>query len=314
MSFSVTILGTSSAVPNSKRNPSSQVVNLNQNLFLVDCGEGTQIQLRKNKLNLSKIKHIFISHLHGDHVFGLFGLLSTYSLLGRDVDLHIYANEKLKEIIESHNKFFNNKLTYKIIFHFLNEGEKSLLYEDKFLMIKAFPLKHSIACHGFVFKEKPKLLNIKKYKIAQYNIPISEINKIKNGADFLTEDGQLIHNQELTIKSEKPCSYAYCSDTAFYPKIINEISQVDLLYHESTFANTESKRAQTTQHSTAEDAATIAKEANVKSLLLGHFSTRYSNLDILLNEAKSIFRDTEIAIEGKTYKIDQNEESDSSKK
>jgi len=303
MDFSVTILGTSSAVPNSQRNPSSQVVRYNSNYFLIDCGEGTQIQLRRNKINLSKINHIFISHLHGDHVYGLFGLLSTYSMLGREKDLNIYADAKLKDLIAYHNDFFNNKISYKLIFHALKEGDTEILFEDKLLSIKMFPLKHSIATHGFVFKEKEKQRNIKKYKIEEFNISVSQINEIKNGSDLISQEGKLVLNKELTTDPEPVRSFAYCSDTAYFPNVIDEIKNVDLLYHEATFMNKDIKRAYKTLHSTAEQAASIAEISEVKNLLLGHFSTRYNNIDPLLAEAKVKFENTEIAQEGKEYQI-----------
>lgn len=305
MNFSVTVLGTASAIPNSKRNPSSQVINLHSSYFLVDCGEGTQIQLRRHHFRFSKINHIFISHLHGDHVFGLFGLLSTYSLLGRTNDLHIYANSRLKELIDYHNQFFNNNLKYSLKFHSLEEGESSVVLETEAFFVKAFPMKHSVAVHGFLFQEKKRLRKIDKNRIEEYNIPVSEIVNIKKGKDFLTEDGKPIPNKQLTFDVPKARSYAYCSDTAYYPEMIKEIESIDLLFHESTFCNADKERAKATQHSTAEQAATIAKDAQVKQLLLGHFSTRYKDLRLLEKEAQEIFQDSIIAEEGKQYDIEE---------
>ena len=305
MDFSLTVLGTSSAVPNSKRNPSSQIVNYNSNLFLVDCGEGTQIRLRQNRIKLSKINHIFISHLHGDHVFGLFGLLSTYSLLGRVNPLHIYSDARLKELIDFHNQFFKNNLSYELVFHELEEGKSEIVYQDKYLYVHAFPLKHSVSSHGFLFREKKRLRKIDKYQIEKYKIPVSEIVNIKQGSDFVLEDGQIISNDKLTFNAPKERSFAYCSDTAYYPPIIKNIENIDLLFHESTFCNEDKERARFTMHSTAEQAASIAKEANVKKLLLGHFSTRYKDLNPLLEEAKLVFSNTVIAEEGQTYKIEE---------
>ncbi len=305
MDFSVTILGISSAVPNSKRNPSSQVVNLHNNYFLVDCGEGTQIQLRRNHFKFSKINHIFISHLHGDHVFGLFGLLSTFSLLGRTNDLHIYANSRLKELIDYHNQFFNNNLTYQLIFHPLTDGESEIVLETDSYFVKAFPMKHSVPVHGFRFSEKQRPRKIDKNRIDEYKIPILEIENIKKGANFIKDDGEIIPNQQLTFDVPKPRSYAYCSDTAYNPLMINEIENLDLLFHESTFCTSDKERAKLTMHSTAEQAATIAKDAKVKSLLLGHFSTRYKDLSLLGKEAQAIFKNTQIAEEGKRYDIEE---------
>ncbi len=306
MDFSVTVLGISSAVPNSKRNPSSQIVKLHNNFFLVDCGEGTQSQLRRNHFKFSKICHIFISHLHGDHVFGLFGLLSTFSLLGRSRDLHIYANSKLKELIDYHNQFFNNKLTYPIIFHSLIEGKSEVVLETDAYFVKAFPMKHSIPVHGFRFQEKKRLRKIDKSRLDECRIPISEIVNIKKGLDFIKDNGEIIPNQYLTFDVPKPRSYAYCSDTAYYPDMLNEINNLDLLFHESTFCNSDIKRAEETKHSTAKQAATIAKKSAAKQLLLGHFSTRYKDLSLLEVEAQAIFQNTKIAEEGKRYDIKEN--------
>lgn len=305
MDFSVTILGTSSAIPTSKRNPSAQIVNYDSKFFLLDCGEGTQVQIRKNHFRLSKIDHIFISHLHGDHIYGLFGLISTFSLLGRAKPLHIYSSHKLQELLSFHDSFFNNKLSFAIEFHALEEGKTDVVYQDEKLMIEAFPLKHSIATHGFLFKEKKRARKINKHKLDAFSVPISEIVKIKHGADFFCEDGRLIPNKELTFDVPKERAYAYCTDTAYYPNIIKKIEKVDLLYHEATFCNKDAERAKKTMHSTAEQAATIARDAKVQKLIIGHFSTRYSNLTRLLKEAKQVFNNTEIAEEGQTYIIEE---------
>ncbi len=306
MNFSITVLGTASAIPNSKRNPPAQVVNIHSQSFLVDCGEGTQIQLRKNTIKLSKINHIFISHLHADHILGLPGLLSTYSLLGRVNPLHIYANYKLKELIDYYQVFFNNKLSYSIIFHALEPEKSANVFENDNIIVKAFPMKHSVPVHGFLFQEKKRKHNIDKTKVLYYQIPISEIKKIKEGADFVTKEGRIISNEELIFPAPKERAYAYCSDTAYYEAIIQYIKDVDILYHESTFCKEDLKRAYVTQHSTSEQAAKIAKESRVGKLLLGHFSTRYKNLDSMLEDAKNIFVNTEIAEENKVYKIEEN--------
>jgi len=306
MDFSVTILGTSSAIPNSKRNPPSQLVNHNGQLFLIDCGEGTQTQLRRNHISLSKINRILISHLHADHVLGLFGLISSYALLGRTNTLHIYSDPRLKDLVEFQNVFFNNKLSYQIEFHFLEEKKDAIVFEDEKLIVKAFPLKHSVPTHGFLIKEKKRLRKIDKAKISFYQIPISKIKDIKQGSDFKTQSGKIISNKELTFDVPKERSYAYCSDTAYYKEIVRHIEGVDLLFHESTFCKEDLKRAYQTQHSTSQHAAEIAKEANVNKLLLGHFSTRYKNLDSMLFDAKKIFLNTEIAKERKCYSIEES--------
>jgi ribonuclease Z len=305
MNFSVTVLGTSSAIPNSKRNPSSQVVNVHDRLFLVDCGEGTQILLRKNRIKLAKLNHICISHLHGDHIFGLFGLLSTYSLLNRTTALHIYANTRLEELLDFHKSFFDHELTYPLVFHPLEPDFAGVIFEDDHVLVKAFPMRHSIPSHGYLFEEKERMKKISAFKISEYKITPEDIKKIKLGQDYTTSDGRIIPNSELTTNPPLPRSYAYCSDTKYFPKISQFIDGVDLLYHESTFANAEKDRAKSTQHSTAEQAAKIAKLANVKKLLLGHFSTRYNDLSVLLKEATAVFLTSEIAEENKTYSIDE---------
>jgi len=303
MNFSVTVLGTASAIPNSKRNPSSQLINIHERFFLVDCGEGTQIQIRKNKQKLGKINHIFISHLHGDHVYGLFALLSTYNLLDRNTPLHIYANKNLKEILAFHEQHFISNQKFELIFHALPEGESLDLYEDDHVFISAFPLQHSVPTHGFVFKEKERLRKINKYKIEAYNIPVTQIMNIKNGASFTCENGDVIPNKELTLNPPPARSFAYCSDTAYTESILPFIKNVDLLYHEATFKDSEKDRAKITQHSTAKDAANIAHLANAERLLIGHFSSRYKYLDALKKEAQSIFEKTEIAVDGETHLI-----------
>ncbi|MBN2669652.1 MAG: ribonuclease Z [Bacteroidales bacterium] len=303
MNFSITVLGTSSAIPNSKRNPSAQVVNVHERFFLVDCGEGTQQLLRKNHIKLSKIHHIFISHLHGDHVLGLFGLVSTFSLLGRNDDLHIYSDPRLKEIIEYHNSFFGNELSYNIVFHDLFEGQAATIYEDDHLIIKTFPLKHSVPSHGFVFNEKERYRSVDKQKIQKYKLEFPDIVRIKSGEDFITESGEIIPNKELTFNPPKQRSYAYCSDTAYFPDIVPFIDEVDILYHEATFADSEQERAKQTMHSTAGQAAQIALQAKAKRLLLGHFSTRYKDINILKVQAKRYFTNCELAQEGFNYEI-----------
>ena len=305
MDFSITILGTSSAIPNSQRNPTSQIVNCHNQLFMVDCGEGTQSRLRKNRIRLSKINHIFISHLHADHVLGLTGLISTYALLGRVNTLHIYANPRLKELIAYQNTFFNNDLPYTIEFHDLEPEQEAVVFEDQTILVKAFPLKHSVPTHGFLFQEKKRLRKIDKQKVDFYQIPISEIHKIKQGSNFVTSEGKCIKNKDLTFDVPKERSYAYCSDTAYYEEIVEKIKGVDILYHEATFCKEDLKRAYQTQHSTSEQASQIAKKAQVGKLLLGHFSTRYKNLNTLLSEAKAIFQNAEIAEEGTVYTIDE---------
>jgi len=301
MCFSLTILGSSSALPTSQRSLPAHVIKMHERVFLIDCGEGTQIQLRKYRVRLARIHNIFISHLHGDHYFGLFGLINSFNLLGRKSDLHIYAPADLEKILD-HQLFYFDKLNYKIIFHPLEEN-KAVIFEDDKLTVKHFPLKHKIPTWGFIFLEKQNPPNIKKELVRKFNIPFTEIIRIKNGGDLVREDGKTIKNIDLVIPAPKPRSMAYCSDTMFYPAIIPVIKKVDLLYHEASFSNEDEWRATNTTHSTGKQAATIAREAEVGKMVIGHFSARYKNLDFLLEECKEVFANTELAIEGRSFEI-----------
>ena len=298
MSFKVTVLGSSSAVPTSSRFTSAQIVNISERFFLIDCGEATQIQLRKYKIKFSKINHILISHLHPDHYLGIFGLMSSFALMGRRSTLHLYCFKELKELIDIQFKYYYGNLGYKIEYHFLKQGISELIYEDNVLSINTIPLKHRIPTSGFILSEKTKELNIKKDKISFYNLGIKDIIDIKKGLDFITNDGFVIKNSDLTFPQILPKSYAYCSDTLYDETIIDIIKNIDLLYHEATFLSSEKNRANETCHSTAEDAATIAKKANVKKLLIGHFSARYRSSDVLLKEASLVFANTIAAEDG----------------
>lgn len=301
--FEITILGTNSSIPTSNRFPSSQFVNISDRYFLIDCGEGTQMQLRKYKIRFQKINHIFISHLHGDHYLGLMGLLQSMHLLGRKAELHLYAPKELQEIIEIQHKHSGTHLTYELIFHPLRFNTSELIMEDDKVTVETIPLNHRIACWGFLFKEKPHLNKIKKEKIEEYIIPLEKIHEIKSGGDFITNEGKTIPNKELVELPLPPRSYAYCSDTRYTETIIPIISGVDLLYHEATFLEDLIERAKQTMHSTAKEAATIALKSNVKKLLIGHFSARYDDIIPLLEEAKTIFTNTELAKEGRVVAI-----------
>lgn len=290
-------------MPTSKRNLTAHVLNVHERFFLIDCGEGTQIQLRRNKIRFGKINHIFISHLHGDHIFGLFGLISTFNLLNRDKNLHIYAHSELENILTRHIEYFERNLSFKIIYHHINPKLNEIIFEDSKLTVETIPLKHRVPCCGFLFKEKPHLKNIKKTFVEKYVVPIAQIQKIKEGDDFITESGKIIPNAEITLPQFKQRSYAYCTDTAYYEKIIPIINNVDLLFHESTYANNLKKQAKETFHSTAEQAATIAKKANAAKLLIGHFSARYKDITNLIVEARSVFENTIVAEDGEKYEI-----------
>lgn len=298
MPFSVTILGSSSAIPTSNRFLTAHLVNHDERFFLIDCGEGTQIQLRRLKTKFSRINHIFISHLHGDHVFGLFGLISSMSMLGRKIPLHIYSNSKLEEILKSHFSFFNDDIKFPIVYHPIGSKNSELIYDDNKIEIITIPLKHRIPCVGFLFREKKKLRNIKKIAIEEYNLGIKDIIAIKKGEDFISDNGKIIPNNLITTSPPLSKSYAFCTDTKYNENIIPLISGVDILYHESTFLSSDIKLAKSTYHSTAAQAATIALKANVKQLVIGHFSSRYKHDKEYLTEAKSIFENTIMAKEG----------------
>ncbi len=295
--FSVTILGSSAATPTSIRFPSAQVVSHQYKPFLIDCGEGTQIQLRKNQVRFSKINHIFISHMHGDHFFGLIGLISTFNLLGRETELHIYAPETIKEVIDLQFSVSETQLRYQIHYHFLKFDTKHLLYEDKRLEIFSFPLNHSIATCGFLFKEKPHPRKIRKEALKIYDIPDLAFEGIKQGDDFVKNNGEIVSNELLTKPGIDQKSYAYCSDTAYSKNISDFIEDVDLLYHECSFMEDMRKTAEIKMHSTTFDAARVANDINAKKLIIGHFSARYKDLDPVLSETKKVFKNTILAIE-----------------
>lgn len=301
MSLSVTILGCNSALPTSKRFSTAQVLEVSGRFFLIDCGEGTQIQLRRFKLNFAKLNHIFISHLHGDHYFGIWGILSTFSLLNRKTPLHIFGHANLKKLIDFHITTGQEFIGYEIVFHPLQYDSKSIIFEDEALIVESFPLKHRIPVCGFLFREKPKPRNIKKEMVQYLQIPYKEIHKIKEGQDYITEAGEIFKNEFLTNPPPPSASYAFCTDTKPFEKLAGFIGPVDLLYHEATYTSELEKQAHETGHSTALDAAKSALKAKVKTLLLGHYSSRYKDLKPLLAEAQSLFPNTELAEDGKVF-------------
>jgi ribonuclease Z len=303
LSSQLVILGCSSATPTTNRNPTAQLLNIHERFFLIDCGEGTQMQLRRYKLRFAKINHIFISHLHGDHYLGLMGFLSSLHLLGRTNELHLYCHAALKEIIDVQLKFSETTLRYPLTYHFYDKNGPELLFEDEKVSVHSIVLNHRISCRGFLFREKPGLLSVRKGKLEQYRIPVEDIFSIKSGEDFTTEEGKIVSNSELTYPRAKTLSYAFCSDTCYDESILDSIKEVDLLYHEATFMHSMQKRAKETYHSTAREAALMAQKAGVKKLLIGHFSARYADLDPLLQEAKEVFENTELAEDGKTIKF-----------
>ncbi len=295
--FEVNILGCGSALPTTRHFASSQVLNIREKLFMIDCGEGTQLQLRRSKLKFSRLNHIFISHLHGDHCFGLMGLLSTFDLLGRTAAMHIYAHPDFEPILNMQLDYFCKKMDYEVVFHPINPSKIEIIYEDRSVSVTTIPLRHHIPTCGFLFSEKKTPDHIKRDMIDYYGIPTCDINRIKNGEDYVLADGTVIPNNRLTAPSSSPRKYAYCSDTLYHREIIEQVKGVDLLYHEATFADSDRPKAEMTFHTTALQAATIAKDAGVKQLVIGHFSARYEEEDLLLKEAQSVFPNTVLAIE-----------------
>jgi len=301
--FSVTVLGSSAAIATHDRNLTSHLVNHCQRLFLIDCGEGTQFRLRELKVRSNRIRHIFISHLHGDHFFGLIGLISTMHLLRRTEELTIYGPPMLKEIIELQLEASQTQVFYPLTFKTTQAVYEEEIYEDGKLAVTSFPLTHRIATTGFIFREKEMPRHINKQACDRYGVKIVQYESLRTGLDFIADDGEIIPNSELTTPPDYPRSYAYCSDTAYKEDIVPAIAGCDLLYHESTFAGDLTEAAAEKQHSTNVQAATIAKLAGAKKLMLGHFSARYEDLEPLLTEAKEVFPETILAEEGRTVYI-----------
>jgi len=294
----VTILGCNSALPSINSFQSAQMFHFHEKQFLIDCGEGTQIRLRQFTQKTSRLNHIFISHLHGDHCFGLIGLITTLGMLGRTADLVIHSQSDLEKLLQPQIDYYCPNINFNIRFEPFNTRIHSLLYEDRSLQVFSIPLKHRVPASGFLFVEKEKDRHIIREMIDFYQIPVKDIMSIKQGADFMTPNGEIIPNAKFTTPPTPPKKYAFCSDTVFYEKIIQWIEGVDLLYHEATFLHQDIVRAKETGHSSARQAAEIAKKAQVNRLLIGHFSARYTDLQPLLHEAQSIFPNTELAHDG----------------
>jgi len=303
MAFRLTILGTSSALPTSDRYPTAHVLNVHERLYLIDCGEGTQMQMRRYRIRFGRINHIFISHLHGDHFFGLYPLLSTFNLMGRKTPMHVYAPAPSEELITRHLKDFDINLAYELVVHTLSGKTLRPVLDDKRVEVFSFPLKHRVKSYGFLFREKTPDRNIIRDKIAEFNLTIAEIARLKKGEDVIREGGEVIMAVEVTLKPRKPVSYAFCSDTGWFPKLATYVRGVDLLYHEATFSDESEALAARTGHSTARHAATVALDAGAGRLILGHFSARYKSPAILEEEARQVFPAAEAAIEGATYDI-----------
>ncbi len=305
MSFSVTILGSASARPTANRHPSAQIVNLEEQYYLVDAGEGTQQQMVRAGINPLKLRGIFISHLHGDHVFGLFPLISTLGLGGRKTPLDVYAPAPFGEILESHLKFFDKDLPYEVVWHETHTTRHELLFENRTLEVWSIPLRHRVPCAGFLFREKQPPLNVDKEKISELGLSIAQITAAKRGEDLTLDDGRIIPNEAITYIPYKARSYAYLSDTNFSAKAATLCTGVDLMYHEATYAADEQRNARDRGHATTLDAAKAALKAGAKRLIIGHYSSRYKDEEVLVREAQTIFAETYAAIEGKTFEIEK---------
>lgn len=303
MSFELTILGSSSALPTSIRFPTAHLLNAGERFFLIDCGEGTQIRLKKFGINPGRIHHIYISHLHGDHVFGLFGLLSSLGMLGRKVPLYLYGPPALKELMDTYNKFFG-PLPYTLEIQAVSK-DGGLIYENDKLTVTAIPLKHRIPTFGYLFREKEWPLNVRKEKIASLGLGIADLVMVKRGEDYVSGSGKVIPNQKLTLPPYRTRSYAYLSDTLYDSALAEKVKDVDLLFHEATFASKDNKLASQTMHSTAAQAAELARLAGVRKLLIGHFSTRYKDPGLLEKEAREVFANTSAVMDGDIYSVPQ---------
>ena len=300
----LTILGCYAATPRTFTNPTSQVLSIKNHLFLIDCGEGTQVELRRNKVKFSKIKHIFISHLHGDHFFGLVGLISTFRLLNREGELNVYGPKGIKQAITLQLKLSNSWTNYPLYFHELDSKEPQLLFEDDKVSVETIPLKHRIYTNGFLFREKKGERKLNMSAVLKREIDVLYYKKIKAGKDMTLEDGTIIPNEELTFEPDPPRSYAFCSDTIYKPDNLPQLNGVNYMYHESTFLEAHAKLAEPTGHSTARQAGLMAKQANVDYLILGHYSTRYPDLTLFANEAKAEFKNVLTADDGKVFDFD----------
>lgn len=299
----LTILGCYAATPRTITNPTAQILEIRNRMFLIDCGEGTQVQLRKNKLKFSRLNHIFISHLHGDHCYGLIGLISTFMLLDRKTDLHIYGPKGIKEMILLQLKLSKSHTAYGLFFHELTSNESVVIYEDDKVFVKTIPLKHRIYTNGYLFQEKIGERKLNVDAVHEYKIDTCYYQNIKNGKDVTLDNGMVIENEKLSFPPVETKSYAFCSDTIFDESIIENIKNVDVLYHESTFLESEVEKAEKTMHTTAIQAATIAKKSNVKQLILGHFSTRYDKLELFKTEAQTVFEHVFLADDGKVFEF-----------
>ncbi len=301
--FKIHILGCGSALPTLHHYASAQIVELRGKQFMIDCGEGTQMQLRRSRIRFTKLSAVFITHLHGDHCFGLIGMISTFGLLGRTAKLDVYAPAALESMLQAQMQLFCHSFDFEVAFHAVDTSKQQVVYEDRSLTVESIPLDHRIPCCGYLFKEKPTLPHIKRDMIDFYQIPTSQINNIKAGADWMTADGEVVANSRLVEAAEAPRSYAYCSDTRYIPTLHERIKGVTALYHESTYGEDNLQRAEKYFHSTARQAAMVARDAQAGQLLLGHFSSRYEDENVLLQEAKAVFENTYLCDEQKVFEL-----------
>jgi len=301
--MTLTILGCYAATPRTMTNPTSQLLEMKGRMFLIDCGEGTQVQLRKHKLKFSRINNIFISHLHGDHFYGLIGLISTFALLGRKTDLHVYGPKGIKEVTLLQLKLSNSWTSYNLYFHELESEESVVVFEDEKVRVSTIPLRHRVYTNGYLFEEKSGERKLNIEAVENYEIDLSYYHKIKWGGDITLEDGRIIPNEDLTFDPLPAKSYAFCSDTVYNESVLPIINNVDVLYHESTFLEVDVQYCEKTMHCTAIQAATIAKKANSGQLILGHYSTRYGSIEPFKEEARTIFPNTELADDGKVFEL-----------
>jgi ribonuclease Z len=301
--FKIHILGCGSALPTLHHYASAQIVELRGKQFMIDCGEGTQMQLRRSRIRFTKLSAVFITHLHGDHCFGLIGMISTFGLLGRTAKLDVYAPAALESMLQAQMQLFCHSFDFEVAFHAVDTSKQQVVYEDRSLTVESIPLDHRIPCCGYLFKEKATLPHIKRDMIDFYQIPTSQINNIKAGADWTTADGEVVANSRLVEAAEAPRSYAYCSDTRYIPTLHERIKGVTALYHESTYGEDNLQRAEKYFHSTARQAAMVARDAQAGQLLLGHFSSRYEDENVLLQEAKEVFENTYLCDEQKVFEL-----------
>lgn len=301
--FKIHILGCGSALPTKRHNPSSQIVEIRGKLFMIDCGEGTQAQVRRSRMNFSKLYAIFISHIHGDHVLGLIGMISTFGLQGRTAPLHVYTPKEYENLFKMELEMFCSTLDYEIIYHPIDTSKQYVIYEDRSLTIETIPLIHRMPCAGFLFTEKPGLRHINPDMMKMYDVPVSQADNLRRGLDWTSPEGEVIANDTLTTPPDPIRSYAYCSDTRYNPSIAKQLQNVDMLYHESTYCEEMKDKAVKYLHSTAREAALTAQACNAKKLLLGHYSQRYLDETPLLNEAREVFPESYLSDEGKIFDI-----------